>query len=169
MIMKNKVKFSFLLLALVMMFGAIVYYVSNETNGHTVPAIEAKKEPKLDDLTYDKLQNDDSLLYAAIIFYGYTEIGNKISRWKELATAPGIEIKSSADNNYFVYERGTPGEQNLRPNNFRIEGDEVIFESFIVHSNGTIMKESQKIPNILSYINKKQENIKLVYELKGKL
>lgn len=160
-------------LGLVIMLGITIYGSVRKTGSHDVNVSqiknENKKEPQLDELTSEHLKSDETLMAAAVVYYGYTEVGNEIARWKELTNVDKLVIENTTDGNHFVYEQTKSDPRNLRPNNFKIQGNQVVYESFIVHSNGTIMRKETDISTILTYINQTQQRIKAVYEVREKI
>lgn len=67
-------------LGLVIMLGITIYGSVQKTGSHDVNVSqitnENKKEPQLDALTSEHLKSDETLMSAAIVYYGYTEVGN---------------------------------------------------------------------------------------------
>lgn len=167
--MKNKRKVGGVILGLGILITICLCYgliQSQRDQSDSDTALVEKTDVKLSTITSEQINADDRLLYAAVVYFGYSKIGEKIARWRELTNVDRIEIHVNGDGNHFVYERKDVQNQNLRPNNFRIQGDNVLFESFIVHSNGTVMKESESLSNILDYINADQKRLETVYMMR---
>ncbi|RRG17422.1 hypothetical protein D3P96_07665 [Weissella viridescens] len=130
-------------------------------------AVKSRRE-----ITQSQISKNPHLLNAAIIYYGYSEISQSIGRWNELAeSSSGWKVYIDKNGRHLAYENrhAKQSDLKLRPNEYRIQGNQVTYESFIVHSNGEVMKKTVSLQTILNYVNRDQDRVAEVYKMEHEI
>lgn len=144
--------------------GSIVYEAHKYCVKHAVKSRRA--------ITQSQISKNPQLLNAAIIFYGYSEISQSIERWNELAeSTSGWKVYIEKNGRHLVYENkhAKQSDIKLRPNEYRIQNDQITYESFIVHANGEVMKKTVSLQTILNYVNSEQDRVAEVYNMEHEI
>ncbi|WP_225418036.1 hypothetical protein [Levilactobacillus huananensis] len=138
--------------------------------GLTLPACGAKStatshtpqpttitKPKISPLTVSELRHNESLTYAAIIYFAIHH--TKLPRWQEVADMrAGWQVEIYPHQNrrkYLVWpdQHITSAQKNLAPNWFTLKGQQVIYDSFIVHSFRKDQTATTTLPKIVKQLN----------------
>ncbi|WP_261809847.1 hypothetical protein [Levilactobacillus humaensis] len=114
-------------------------------------------KPKVKPLTVSELQHDKSLTYAAIIYFAIHH--TKLPRWQEVADMQAgwqVEIYPHKDSRkYLVWpdQHMTSAQKNLAPNWFTIKNQQVLYDSFIVHSFRKDQTATTTLSKIVKQLN----------------
>ncbi|WP_125546766.1 hypothetical protein [Levilactobacillus lindianensis] len=115
-------------------------------------------KPKVKPLTVSELQHDECLTYAAIIYFAVHH--TKLPRWQEVADMKAgwqIEIyPHQGRRKYLVWpdQHITSAQKNLAPNWFTLKDQQVIYDSFIVHSFRKDQTATTTLPKIVKQLNR---------------
>lgn len=124
------------------------------TNKTTVTRITAKD-----------LNNNQPLLMSTLIYYAITHISD--GRWIEVSDIDrGWQIQKTAIDggiHYLVWpdKRIKNESKHIEPNWFEINGDTVVYHSFIIHSQGYEVTNTISLKEIVNTVNTKHGIIKI--------